>query len=59
MKVTKRLATAAKPNGSTYAAPFHKVYVVDTLGKAVAVVDDAPSTDVRIIARAETDGESV
>src|SRR5882762_10958510 len=27
MTVIKRLATAAKPNGSTYAAPFHKVYV--------------------------------
>jgi DNA-binding beta-propeller fold protein YncE len=39
MKVVKRLATAAKPNGSTYAAPFHKVYVVNTLGKAVTVVD--------------------
>ena len=39
MTVVKRLATAAKPNGSTYAAPFHKVYVSDTLGKAVAVVD--------------------
>jgi hypothetical protein len=39
MKVVKRLATAAKPNGSAYAAPFHKVYVADTLGKAVAVVD--------------------
>lgn len=39
MTVTKRLATAAKPNGSTHAAPFHKMYVSDTLGKAVAVVD--------------------
>ncbi len=39
MAVVKRLATAAKPNGSTYAAPFHKVYVSNTLGKAVAVVD--------------------
>src|SRR2546429_6993201 len=38
MAVVKRLATAAKPNGSTYAAPFHKVYVSNTLGKAVAVV---------------------
>ena len=38
MSVVKRLATAAKPNGSVYAAPFHKVYVADTLGKAVAVV---------------------
>ena len=33
MSVIKRLATAAKPNGSAYAAPFHKVYVSDTLGK--------------------------
>jgi len=39
MSVIKRLATAAKPNGSKYAAGFHKVYVADTLGKAVAVVD--------------------
>src|SRR5258708_17992454 len=39
MNVVKRLATAAKPNGSTYAAPFRKVYVSDTLGKAVAIVD--------------------
>jgi len=39
MTVVKRLATSAKPNGSTYAAPFHKVYVSNTLGKAVAVVD--------------------
>src|SRR5438270_4589524 len=39
MSVIKRLATAAKPNGSAYAAPFHKVYVSDTLGKAVAIVD--------------------
>lgn len=39
MGVIKRLPTAAKPNGSTYAAPFHKVYVSDTLGKAVAIVD--------------------
>src|SRR5579864_2042624 len=39
MSVIKRLATAAKPNGSTYAAPFHKMYVSDTLGKAVAIVD--------------------
>jgi len=39
MSVIKRLATAAKPNGSTYAAPFRKMYVSDTLGKAVAIVD--------------------
>ena len=39
MSVIKHLATAARPNGSTYAAAFHKVYVSDTLGKAVAFVD--------------------
>jgi hypothetical protein len=39
MAVVKRLPTAAKPNGSAYAAPFRKVYVVNTLGKAVTVVD--------------------
>jgi hypothetical protein len=39
MTVVKRLATAAKPNGSTYAVPFHKMYVSDTLGKAVAGVN--------------------
>ena len=39
MSVTKRLTTEAKPNGSVYAAPFHKVYVANTLGKAVTVVD--------------------
>jgi DNA-binding beta-propeller fold protein YncE len=39
MTVVKRLATGAKPNGSTYAAPFRKVYVSNTLGKAVTVVD--------------------
>src|ERR1043165_7748238 len=39
MNVVKRHDTAAKPNGSTYAAGFHEMYVADTLGKAVAVVD--------------------
>ena len=29
----------AKPDGSTYAAPFHKLYVSDERGKAEAVVD--------------------
>jgi DNA-binding beta-propeller fold protein YncE len=37
--VSLQMATAAKPNGSTYAATFHKMYVADTLGKALAVVD--------------------
>jgi len=39
MTVRKRLVTEAKPNGSVYATPFHKVYVSNTLGKAVTVVD--------------------
>jgi len=38
MVVVRRLPTAAKPNGSTYAAPFRRVYVVNTNGKAVTVV---------------------
>ena len=49
MTVIKRLATAAKPNGSTYASPFHKVYVSDTLGKAVAVVDVTKDEIVKTI----------
>src|SRR5881275_1192944 len=46
MTVVKRLATAAKPNGSTYAAPFHKVYVSDTLGKAVAIVGSGALSEI-------------
>jgi hypothetical protein len=29
MKVVKKLPTEEKPDGSTYAAPFHKLYVSD------------------------------
>jgi hypothetical protein len=39
MKVIKRLPTAEKPIGSAYDAPFRKVSVSDTNGKAVAIVD--------------------
>jgi len=39
MKVVKKLKTEAKPDGSTYAAPFHKLYVSAERGKAEAVVD--------------------
>jgi DNA-binding beta-propeller fold protein YncE len=39
MSVIKRLPTAEKPNGSVYAAPFRKVYVSDTDGLALAIVD--------------------
>jgi DNA-binding beta-propeller fold protein YncE len=56
MTVVKRLPTAAKPNGSTYAAPFRKVYVSDTLGKAVAVVDVAKDEIVKTIEFASETG---
>jgi DNA-binding beta-propeller fold protein YncE len=39
MAVVKRLPTADKPNGSVYAARFKKVYVSDTDGRALAIVD--------------------
>ena len=35
----KKLKTEAKPDGSAYAVPFHKLYVSDERGKAEAVVD--------------------
>ena len=50
-----RLATAAKPNGSTYAVPFREVYVVNTNGKAVTVVNVA--TD-QIVATLHFDSET-
>ena len=34
-----RRSTEAKPDGSAYAAPFHKLYVSDERGKAEAIVD--------------------
>ena len=34
MKVVKKLPTGKKPDGSTYAGPFHKLYVSDERGKA-------------------------
>src|SRR5207249_3585585 len=37
MKVIKKIPTEAKPDGSAYAAPFHKLYVSDERGKAEAV----------------------
>src|SRR5438105_451640 len=38
MQVIKKLKTEAKPDGSAYAAPFHKLYVSDERGKAEAIV---------------------
>jgi DNA-binding beta-propeller fold protein YncE len=37
--VIKKLPTEGKPDGSAYAAPFHKLYVSDERGRAEAVVD--------------------
>src|ERR1700691_4121578 len=39
MKVVKKLKTESKPDGSAYAAPFHKLYVSDERGRAEAIVD--------------------
>ncbi|HEV2617887.1 MAG TPA: YncE family protein [Candidatus Acidoferrales bacterium] len=39
MRITKRLATGEKPNGGTYAEPFAKAYISDTLGKEIVVID--------------------
>jgi hypothetical protein len=39
MKVIKKIKTEKKPDGSAYAAPFHKLYVSDERGKAEAIVD--------------------
>ena len=48
-KVIKKLKTEAKPDGSTYAAPFHKLYVSDERGKAEAVVDVRTDTIVKTL----------
>src|SRR5438046_10695904 len=37
MKVIKKLKTESKPDGSAYAAPFHKPYVSDKRGKAKTI----------------------
>src|SRR5207247_11159677 len=39
MKVIKKLKTESKPDGSTYAAPCHTLYVSDERGKAEAIAD--------------------
>jgi DNA-binding beta-propeller fold protein YncE len=56
MTIRKRLPTEAKPNGSTYAAPFRKVYVSNTLGKAVTVVNVDEDRIVKIISFASETG---
>src|SRR5215471_6306084 len=49
MTVVKRLPTSEKPNGSVYATGFGKVYVSDTDGKAVAIVDVAKDEIVKTL----------
>jgi DNA-binding beta-propeller fold protein YncE len=49
MKVIKKISTEAKPDGSAYAAPFHKLYVSDERGKAEAVVDVRTDTIVKTL----------
>jgi len=49
MAVRKGLVTEAKVNGSAYTAPFHKVYVSNTPGKAVTVVDTDKDEAVQTI----------
>src|SRR5207245_10926376 len=48
-KVIKKLKTEAKPDGSTYAAPFHKLYVSDERGKPEASVDVRTDTIVKTL----------
>src|SRR5436189_125750 len=49
MSVVKRLPTESKPNGIAYAEPFRKVYVVNTLGKAVSVMDVDKDEIVKVL----------
>lgn len=49
MKVIKKLTTEAKPDESTYAPPFHKLYVSDERGKAEAVVNVEKDEIVRTL----------
>ena len=49
MSVIKRLPTESKPNGIAYAEPFRKIYVVNTLGKAVSVVDVNKDEIVKVL----------
>ena len=39
LRVMKRLPTGQKPNGGAYAEPFGKIYISDTLGKQLSVID--------------------
>ena len=49
MSVVKRLPTESKPNGMANATPFRKVYVVNTLGKAVSIIDVDKDEIVKVL----------
>src|SRR5258708_10354180 len=49
MYVVKRLPAESKPNGIAYAEPFRKAYVVNTLGKAVSVVNVDTDEIVKVL----------
>lgn len=49
MKVIKKIPTEDKPDGSAYAAPFHKLYVSDERGKAEAIIDVRTDTVVKTL----------
>ncbi len=55
MKVVKKIPTEEKPDGSTYASPFRKLYVSEERGKAEAVVD---VRDDRIVTTLHFDSET-
>jgi DNA-binding beta-propeller fold protein YncE len=44
-----KLPTERKPDGSAFAAPFHKLYVSDERGKAEAIVDVTKDEIVKIL----------
>ncbi|MGZ3656920.1 MAG: YncE family protein [Bdellovibrionota bacterium] len=46
MRGTKKIPAEQKPDGSAYAAPFHKLYVSDERAKALIVVDVVHDTVV-------------
>jgi len=49
MSVVKRLPTESKPNGIAYVEPFRKVYVANTLGKAVSIIDVDKDEVVKVL----------
>jgi len=56
MKVVARIPTPDKPDGSTYAAPFHKLYVSAERGKAETVIDVQQDKSIKTISFASETG---